>query len=455
MTQTAAVILAAGQGKRMRSATPKVLHRVVGRPMIDYVVTAVRAAGVGRVVVVVGHGAEQVEAALDGATETVRQHEIRGTADAVLRASALLQADERVADVVIAYGDCPLLSGTLFEELIRRRRETGAAIALVASPTDDPRGYGRVIRDADGRVKAIVEEASATEEERAVREINAGVYCVAANWLWDRLPAIRPSPSGEYYLTDLVGMAVRDGHLVYSIEAPIDMTLGVNDRTQLAAAEALVRRRICRDLMLSGITVKDPDQTYVDAGVTIGTDSVIYPGTIIEGATVIGKNCRIGPYTRIADSRIGDDVTVEMSVVESAEIADGVQVGPFSHLRSGARIEARVELGNFAEVKNSRIGAGSKMHHFSYIGDADVGLNVNVGAGTITTNYDSESGIKNRTIVEDGVSLGSDTMLVAPVTIGKDAMTGAGAVVTHDVEPGTLVVGVPARPLRRRRLPSA
>lgn len=455
MPNAAAVILAAGQGTRMRSATPKVLHRIAGRPMIDYVVNAARSAGVDRVVVVVGHGAEQVEAALGPGVETVRQTELRGTADAVARTRSLLQPDASRTDVVIAYGDCPLLGGPLLAELIRRRREAGAVIALVASPTDHPRGYGRVIRDSTGKVKAIVEEASATDAERAVKEINAGVYCVEAAWLWERLPAIQPSPSGEYYLPDLVDLAVRDGRTVEAIEASLSQTAGVNDRVQLAAAATIIRDQIRRELMISGVTLIDPSATYVDAGVTIGPDTVIYPGSIIEGNTTIGEGCQIGPQTRIVDSRIAANVTIQMSVLEGAEVAEGARVGPFSHLRSGARIERGVELGNFAEVKNSRIGANTKMHHVSYIGDADLGEGVNVGAGTITTNYDSESGTKSRTIVEDGVSLGSDTMLVAPVTIGRDAMTGAGAVVTHDVEPGSVVVGVPARPMRQRRPPPA
>lgn len=451
MSDTAAVILAAGQGKRLNSELPKVLHPIAGRPMVDYVVAAATEAGVSRVVVVVGHGADQVEAALGDRVETVRQAELRGTADAARRAGELLQADARIVDVLIVHGDCPLLTDALFRELIRHRRETGALIALVASPTDDPRGYGRVMRGADGRVRAIVEDADATEAERAVRDINAGVYCVEARWLWERLPMIRPSASGEYYLPDLVGLAVKADQPVQAIEAPLAVTAGVNDRAQLAEATAIVQDRLRHALMLSGVTLIDPATTYLDRGVTVGRDTVIYPGTILEGATTVGAGCRIGPHSRIVDSTIGDRVVVELSVVEAARIGDGARVGPFSHLRPGAWLEAEVELGNFAEVKNSRIGARTKIHHVSYLGDARLGENVNVGAGTITTNFDSESGAKNRTVVEDGASLGCDTMLVAPVTVGKNAMTGAGSVVTRDVEPGILVVGVPARPTRPRR----
>lgn len=453
MPDVAAVILAAGQGTRMRSAIPKVLHRIAGRPMIDYVVKAARSAGIGRVLVVLGRDAEKVQAVLGEGVEVVSQPTPLGTAHALLQARPVLQADRACDEVLVAHGDCPLLTGDLFDELIRQRRQTGARIALVASPTDSPRGYGRIIRDAAGNVRGIVEEANLTDEQRAVQEINAGVYCFDAGWLWENLPAIGPAPNGEYYLTDIVALAVRRGDLVRAIEAPLSVTAGVNDRCQLAEAERLVRSRIRRDLMGSGVTLLDPTAVYVDADATVGPDTVIYPGTIVEGGSRIGRGCRIGPYTRIVDSSIGDGTVVELSVVERSEVAAGVRIGPFSHLRPGARLEEGVELGNYAEVKNARLGAHTKMHHFSYVGDADVGRGVNIGAGTVTTNYDSEMGRKHRTVVEDGASLGSDTLLVAPLTIGKDALTGAGAVVTRDVEPGTVVVGVPARPLRRRRVP--
>jgi bifunctional UDP-N-acetylglucosamine pyrophosphorylase/glucosamine-1-phosphate N-acetyltransferase len=452
LSTSTAVILAAGHGKRMRSTLPKGLHRLAGRTMLDYVVGAVRGAGVGRVVVVVGHGAEEVERNLPPGAEAVRQADQLGTADAVLSARALLQDDRSTTDVVVAYGDCPLLTDSLFRDLIEWRRQTGSTIALVVTSAADPKGYGRVIRDADGRVRSIVEEAAATEAERSVREINAGVYSFAADWLWNALPRVQPAPTGEYYLTDLVAMAMRANRLVQSIEAPLDVTSGVNDRVQLARADRMLRDRIRDRLMQSGVTLIDPAAIYIDDQVSIGPDTVIYPGSVIEGATTIGSDCRIGPHSHIVGSQIGDNVVIAQSMVDRAIVADRVSIGPFSHLRSGAHILAGAEIGNYAEVKQSTIGIGTRMHHFSYIGDAEIGDNVNIGAGTITCNYDAETGKKSRTIVEREASLGSDTLLVAPVRIGEAALTGAGSVVTTDVEPRSVVVGVPARRLRERRL---
>lgn len=451
MAQTAAVILAAGHGKRMHSAIPKPLHRVAGRPMIHHVVEAVRGAGITRIVVVIGHGAEQLRQALPAEVETVVQTELRGTADAARRAEASLAGDPSISEVLICGADCPLLTSALLRDLLERRRSPEASIALVSSTTEDPTGYGRLIRDADGRVRAIVEEADADAATRLIRDFNPGIYAFEAAWLWPGLDQIQPSASGEYYLTDLIALATQSGRLVQSLDASLAITGGVNNRIQLAEAEAVLRARIRQELMRTGVTMLDPASTFIDIGVTIGPDTVLYPGTVIEGDTVIGSNCQIGPQTQVVNSRIGDRVKIAQSVVENAEIAAGARVGPFSHLRPGARIAEEVEIGNYAEVKNSRIGVGSKLHHVSYIGDAEIGTGVNVGAGTITCNLDSESAQKGRTVVEDGASLGCDTMLVAPLRIGRDAVTGSGAVVTHDVEPETVVVGVPARALRRRR----
>ena len=451
MSASTAVILAAGHGKRMRSTLPKVLHRLAGRTMLAYVVAAVRGAGVGRVVVVVGHGADDVERNLPAGAEAVRQVDQLGTADAVLSARTLLQGDRATTDIVVAYGDCPLLTESLFRDLIERRRQTGSSIAMAVSTAEDPRGYGRVRRDSDGLVRSIVEEAAASPIDRKVREINAGVYCFAAEWLWDALPLVQPSASSEYYLTDLIGMATRNGRSVQSVDAELDVCSGVNDRVQLAQADRIIRDRIRERLMISGVTLIDPSATYIDYDVVIGPDTVVYPGTTIEGSSAIGSGCLIGPNSRLVDSQIGDHVVITQSMLDNATVLSGASVGPFSHLRPGAIIMANAEIGNYAEVKQSTVGVGTKVHHFSYIGDADIGDNVNVGAGTITCNYDAETGTKSRTVVERDASLGSDTLLIAPIRVGEGALTGAGSVVTTDVAAGSLVVGVPARPVRQRR----
>jgi len=455
VAQSAAVILAAGHGTRMRSSLPKVLHPLAGRPMIDYVIDAARGAGVAKVVVVVGHGGDEVARRLPAGTESAYQAEQLGTAHATAIARHHLEFAADCSDVFVCYGDCPMLTPELFGDLLARRRETDAVIALVVATSPDPTGYGRVIRQDNGEVRAIVEERSATDAEKAVRQINAGVYCFDRLWLLASLPRVQPSATGEYYLTDLIEIATRGGGVVQSIEAPLDVTSGVNDRAQLAIAERIIRERINRKLMLSGVTLVDPAATYVDHGVTVGPDSIIYPGSVIEGLTTIGSECQIGPDSLIRDSRIGNRVKVTYSVLESAAVEEDTRIGPYSHLRPGSRIGARAELGNYAEVKNSTIGAGTKMHHVGYLGDADVAEGVNVGAGTITCNYDGESGQKNRTTIGRGVSLGCDTMLVAPVTVGEDAITGAGAVVTRDVAAGAVAIGVPARLLRQRRLVEA
>lgn len=451
MGPTAGVILAAGQGTRMRSDTPKVCHEIAGRPLIRWAVDAARAGGAAPLVVVVGHGGAEVARVLPPDVATVSQPEPRGTCDAVRYGLAGLPDADSIEDVVVAYGDCPLLTGALFAALIRERRAAGATVALSITVFADPHGYGRVLRDERGQILAIVEEKVATDEQRLIRETNAGQYCFDRRWLAAALPRIESSPTGEYFLTDLVQLAVKDGRAVVSVEAPAEVTSGVNDRVQLAWAAEIIRRRINRRLMLGGVTIVDPASTYLDAEVTIGKDTVVYPGTVIEGLTFIGERCQIGPNSYVVASRIGSGTRVVMSAVEHAQIDENVQIGPFSHLRPGAQIERDVKLGNYAEVKNTRVGAGTQMHHFSYLGDADVGRNVNIAAGTITCNYNAETGVKSRTTVEDGAAIGSDSMLVAPVTVGRNAMTGAGSVVTHDVAPDTVVVGVPARPVRPRR----
>jgi bifunctional UDP-N-acetylglucosamine pyrophosphorylase/glucosamine-1-phosphate N-acetyltransferase len=322
---------------------------------------------------------------------------------------------------------------------------------MLTLEADKPRGFGRIVRGDDGAVRAIVEEAVATEEQRRIREVNLGVYCFDAAWLWAHLDRIPLSPKGEYYLTDLVGLAVGEVASVKTLglDDP-DEALGINTRVHLAEAEAALRRRINEKWMLAGVTLIDPATTYIDAAATLGPDTVILPNTHIWGATTIGRDCRIGPNSVLRDVTVGDRCHIDSSVVEGATLENEVGIGPYAHLRKGAYLESGVHMGNFGEVKNSRLRRGAKMGHFSYIGDADIGEDTNIGAGTITCNYDGVR--KNKTTVGAGVFIGSDTLLVAPVTVGRGARTGAGAVVTKDVPDDSLAVGMPAR---IRKLPPA
>ena len=448
LTAPAAIVLAAGQGTRMRSRIPKVLHPVAGRPMIEHVLDALAGAGVERPVVVVGHGADAVEAAIAGRATCARQEPQLGTADAVRVALPAIPADADA--VLVTMGDVPLQASNVYVSLQARLRTEGAAIALVSAHLDDPSGYGRIIRDARGGAAAIVEERDLDDATRAIREINVATYAFDAAWLRDALPRITASSSGEYYLTDLVALAIDAGRTVAVVSAAsADDAMGINDRVALAAAEERMRLRIAERHMRNGVTIVDPNTTRIDASVEIGQDARIEPWTILEGDTVIGEDAVIGPHTHLRASRIGPRTTVWASVLESSSVAEDSEIGPYAHLRPGSEVGPRCRIGNFAEIKKSRIGAGSQQHHFSYIGDAKVGENVNIGAGSITANYDGTR--KHPTTIEDRVKLGVDTMMVAPVTIGEGAVTGAGAVVTRDVAPGKTVVGMPARSIGARR----
>lgn len=448
MLSSAAIVLAAGQGTRMRSRVPKVLHPLAGRPMLDHVLDALTAAGVEHRVVVTGSGADAVEAALGDGVPTVRQDPQLGTADAVR--CGLARVPSGVRHVIVTMGDVPLLPPDLFQRLLREQAEGEATIAMLSARVPDPTGYGRVVRGADGGASAIVEEREADAATRALDEVNVGTYCFEASWLRANVGSVPASPSGEYYLTDLVGVAVAGGRRVAVIEAPdAALTTGINDRVALAAAERLMRARIAESHMRNGVTIVDPTTTYIDASVEIGQDARIEPWTVLSGATVIAQDAVIGPQAQIRDSRIGPRTTVWASIVEASEVAEDVEIGPYSHVRPGCRIGPRCRIGNFAELKKASVGAGTQQHHFSYLGDAEVGEDVNIGAGAVTANFDGER--KNTTTIGDGAFIGVDTMLRAPVTIGPGAKTGAGAVVTRDVAPGKTVVGMPARPIEARR----
>ena len=454
LTAPAAVVLAAGQGTRMRSRIPKVLHPLAGRTMIDLVLDALADAGVAHPVVVTGHGADAVEAAIGQRAATARQEPQRGTADAVRIGLDAVSAD--VETVLVTMGDAPLQPAQLYRELLECQRATGAPVVVLSARVPDPSGYGRLVRRSDGAAEAVVEEADADAAVRAIDEINVGTYAFDATWLREALGRVTPSASGEYYLTDLVALAASEGRPAAIVAAPdADDAIGINDRVALAVAEERLRRRIAETHMRNGVTIVDPSTTRIDAGVEIGQDARIEPWTILEGATVVAQDAIIGPNAHVRDSRIGPRTRVWASVLEESSVAEDVQIGPYAHLRPGSQIGRRCRIGNFAEIKRSSLGAGTQQHHFSYIGDAEIGENVNIGAGSVTANFDGAA--KHRTEVGDGVKLGVDTMMVAPVTIGEGATTGAGSVVTRDVAPGKTVVGVPARPieLRRRHKPAA
>jgi len=441
-----AIIMAAGQGTRMHSKLPKVLHPLLGQPLIQYSVNTTTQVTGDKPVVVIGHGGEAVRQALGARAEYVLQAEQLGTGHAVQQAESLLRGNADLVLVVAA--DMPLLTEATLQRLVEAQKANSGPLTLLTLETDHPRGFGRVMRDEKGDVRAIVEEAQATSEQLAIKELNAGAYCIRAEWLWDALNDISLSPKGEYYLTDLVAIAVTDGATVRAVRLEESgEAIGINTRVHLAEAEALLRARINREWMLAGVTLIDPATTYIEPAVTLGTDTIIWPNTHLRGVTQIGENCEIGPNTIIHSAQIGDHCQVRSSVLEEAVVEDGVEIGPFAHLRKGAHLASGVHMGNFGEVKNSYLGPGTKMGHFSYLGDATIAGNVNIGAGTITCNFDGKQ--KHATVIEEDVFIGSDTMLVAPVKIGEGARTGAGSVVTKDVPPYTLTVGVPARPIRK------
>ena len=440
---TAAIVLAAGLGTRMRSRLPKVLHPLCGRPMLAYVLEAAAAATGARPLVVVSSTLEAPlrERFADAATFVV-QPEPRGTGDALQVGMAALSAG--VDELLVLSGDTPLLTPASILEVADRRRRDAAVMTLAMTRPDELDGYGRVVREG-AHVLRIVEEKDASEAERALDEVNAGLYAFDAAWLARRLADLRPSPAtGELYLTGLVELARAEGLAVTALEVEDAMELhGINDRVQLALAEADLRWRILEGHLLAGVTMIDPSTVYVDADVELGQDVVLEPNVILHGRTTVGAGSVIGAGSQVVASTIGERCRVWASVLEESVVEDEATIGPFAHLRAGSHIGRGAELGNFAEVKNSRLGARTKQHHMSYLGDAVVGEGVNVGAGTITANYDGRR--KHRTTIGDGAFLGVDTMLVAPLEIGEGARTGAGAVVTHDVPPGKLAVGVPAR----------
>jgi bifunctional UDP-N-acetylglucosamine pyrophosphorylase/glucosamine-1-phosphate N-acetyltransferase len=440
MSDLHVVVLAAGKGTRMKSELPKVLHRVSGIPMIDYVLRTASALAPLSVTVVVGHEGETLQSALSGTPglRFVVQEPQRGTADALLTTAGVL-AGARGALVLLS-GDAPLVEAKTLQTLVDRHTSLGAAATVVTAMVDQPRGYGRIMRVGE-RIARIVEERDAGPIEREVREINSGIYAFALEGLFDALREIATgNAQGEYYLTDLVDIYSRRGLRVESLTvADANQIRGINNRMELEQVGRIVRSHKNAELMAAGVTIEDSATTYVERDVVIGSDTILHPGVSIEGTSTIGSGCEFHSGVRIVDSRIGDRVIVyNHSIVTSASIADAARVGPFTHLRSQAEIREGARVGNFVELKNTVIGAGSKSMHLAYLGDATIGAQVNIGAGTITCNYDGEK--KNRTVIEDGAFIGSDSQLIAPVRVGKSAYVGSGTTIREDVPAGALAV---------------
>lgn len=442
-----AVLLAAGQGTRMKSSLPKVLHPLCGKPMIWHVLEALKQAAAEKPVVVIGHGADAVKNYLGDSADCVLQEPQLGTGHAALQAEPLLK--HKTDLVILTYADMPLLRGETFARLADAQRLNPGPFSLLTVFADDPHGFGRILRNADGTVSAIVEEYVATPEQQKIKELNVGAYCFRADWLWDALHRIpKNEKKGEYYLTDVVELAVKDNLPVQAVlHDDCGETIGINTRVHLAEAESAMRARINREHMLNGVTLTDPASTYIDAGVKIGRDTVILPNTYLHGETMIGEGNVIGPNSIVRDSTIGNRCKILASVMEGARLEDDVDMGPFARLRKGAHLKSHVHMGNFGEVKDSTLAEGVKMGHFSYIGNARIGANTNIGAGTVTANYDGEN--KLPTEIGEDVFLGVDTMLVAPLKLGDGAKTGAGAIVTKNVAEDTLVVGMPARAIKK------
>lgn len=433
-----AIILAAGQGTRMKSKLYKVLHPVCGKPMVQHVVDQISQLKIDKIVTITGHGAEEVKKTLGDQTEYVLQAEQLGTGHAVMQAKDLLSG--KSGTTLVVCGDTPLIKAETMEALFNHHEETGASVTVLTADADDPTGYGRIVRNTEGYVEKIVEHKDATEEERMISEINTGTYCFNNQDLFEALKDVtNHNVQGEYYLPDCLEILKNKGKMVTAFKtADFGETLGVNDRVALSEAERMMKMRINHQHMKNGVTLVDPLNTYIGADVEIGSDTVIYPGSVLTGNTMIGSDCEIGPNSEIKDCQIGDATVIKHSVAHQSQIGSHVNIGPFAHIRPLSNIHDKVKIGNFVEIKKADFGEGSKASHLSYIGDAEVGKDVNIGCGSITVNYDGKN--KFLTKIEDGVFIGCNSNLVAPVTVGKGAYVAAGSTITEDVPSDALAL---------------
>jgi bifunctional UDP-N-acetylglucosamine pyrophosphorylase / glucosamine-1-phosphate N-acetyltransferase len=446
MSNRYAIILAAGQGTRMKSKLYKVLHPVCGKPMVQHVIDQVKSLNIKEIVTIVGHGAEKVKDQLGADSQYALQAEQLGTAHAVLQSEGMLAEKEGVTIVVC--GDTPLIKAETMEALFKHHEETNAKATILTARAEDPTGYGRIVRNADGFVEKIVEHKDATEQERSINEINTGTYCFDNKLLFEAIHNVsNDNVQGEYYLPDVIEILKNQGEIVSAyVTDSFAETLGVNDRVALAEAERTMKKRINEFHMRNGVSLIDPDNTYIGPDVTIGQDTVIFPGTTISGTTAIGSECQLGPNSEISDCEIGNNTVIRQSAAYNSKIGSEVNIGPFAHIRPDSDIHDEVKIGNFVEIKKAVFGRGSKASHLSYIGDAEVGADVNIGCGSITVNYDGKN--KFLTKIEDGVFIGCNSNLVAPVTIGKGAYVAAGSTITEDV-PGEALALARARQVNK------
>lgn len=439
MSDLVAIILAAGKGTRMKSKLPKVLHKVGGKEMLQHVLDAATAAGAAEKVVIIGHGAELVEAMVQGQGKLALQAQQLGTGHAVMQAGPALEGFRGTA--MILCGDTPLLEGEELKAFYEGHKASGAAATVLTAIMEDPNGYGRILRDKAGNVCGIVEQKDASEEQKLIKEINTGIYCLECPLMFQVLATLtNNNAQGEYYLTDVLEKLVAAGHKVAGVVTKdCDMVMGINSRRQLAVAEKVMNQRILGRLMDEGVTIMDPDSTYVAADVTIGMDTILYPNTWLEAGTVIGQDCQIGPNVRLSNVQVGEGCQLQFTYGHDCQVLDHVTAGPYVHLRPDTVIGSQVKIGNFVEVKNSHIGTGTKLPHLTYIGDSDIGSGVNMGCGCITVNYDGKK--KHRTIIGDNAFVGCNTNLVAPVTVHEGAYIGAGSTITKEVPANALGIG--------------
>jgi len=441
-----AIILAGGSGTRMKSRLPKPLHKLSGTPMIIWIVNAIIQSRIKDIITIVPANHEAFQNILEHKSELAVQDPPKGSGHALLQSK---RKADKAKNLLVVNSDMPLIKSETLTTLINHHQSSEADITVLTSKVKRPKGFGRIIRNSEGKITNIVEEPEADIEQKLIDEINAGAYCFKTSWLWDALESLKPSKSGEFFLTDLINFAHILKLNIESLITEEEEIIGVNNKSDLARAGKLSRAAICERLMNDGVIIIDPDTTYIDSEVTIGADTTIFPNTHLTGNTNISFHSEIGPNCVISNSSIGSKCIIKSSTIESAVILDEVKVGPYSHIREGSILKSNVEIGNYVEIKNSTLGNGTKSGHHCYLGDSDIGSNVNIGAGTITCNYDGTD--KHRTIIKDEAFIGSDTKLIAPVIIGEKSITGAGSIITKDIPDFSKGIGTPARTLKGDR----